>query len=65
MALPKCFFGRNDLPNYVRETCGIERQSYPEETNLIFGNNAHECSCADDWKDISEVVRATGKHRRA
>ena len=59
MALPKCLFGRNDLPNYVRETCGVERQSDPEETNLIFGNDTHERSCPDDWKNISEVQQAS------
>ncbi|HEY4483287.1 MAG TPA: hypothetical protein VI953_03890 [Candidatus Paceibacterota bacterium] len=53
------------LPYFARDVdnaSDVERQSNPEELNLILRDEGDNASRGNKWCDIDEIVRATANH---
>ena len=49
--------------SYVKNTSKIKQDSNPEKLYLICGHEGHDAGYTENWKQVNQVMSATGNHR--
>ena len=53
-----------DLAADVDDACSVEREAHPEQFGLVLRDQHHRSGRADQRRDVGQVMRAAGNHRR-